>query len=597
MLSAPWPWLAARPAREQELHELMDNDLNTPNASLGGSSSASEGYVWQPPPAPLANMPLAGPPSAPSPARRVSMRPLLALSVGLALALFIVAGVGAVLAYRFIYGHDDRATAAWAPPNAYAYIAVNTDPTSHAWLDAWDIAKRAGVDDDLSDLPTRLAHAAGHDPSLWTDLAKPVIGEEIGVAIWPGATGDSPNAAGIGKTNNPDKARELIPRLFDGQTLTNVTYRDVDYQVGTDGAAAGLVDGALVVASCQTAFEQVVDAHLGASLGASARFTTAAERAADNPLIFAWIDSSAIRQTAEQAAQGQLDIDPTLLAGYEQLDAGIVTVTLKADGDALRVSTLTEKTPGGVDLASTSAADASAAAAAAPATTLAFLASSDFYARVWQPAMAQLENVTSTLDDSGDTAASLDMGLGMLGGAFGVDLETDVIAHMRGPFAASVAVTWQDADYAAGLHFTTQLDDPAAVRAALDTVADTLADSGAPITRTSDGVSVSEGDGAFEVTVEDNLLRLTFDYLQPSEHGALADDATFQRALATLPDQAAWRGYLAVGALLDLVPADDWNSVDPQLRTALESIDAIAIATGADGAGTRTDVVLLFSGE
>jgi hypothetical protein len=573
----------------------MDNDLNTPNASLGGSAPPGDGYVWQPPQAPLANMPLAGPPSAPSPARRVSMRPLLALSIGLALALFVAAGVGAVLAYRFIYGHGDRATAAWAPPNAYAYIAVNTDPTSHAWLDAWDIAKRAGVDDDLKALPTRLAHDAGQDPSLWTDLAKPVIGEEIGVAIWPGATGAAPNVAGIIQTNNPDKARELIPRLLDGATLLNQSYRDVEYQVGADGSAAGLVDGALVVASSQTAFEQVVDAHLGATLGASARFTTAAERAADNPLVFAWIDSSAIRQTAEQAAQDQLQLDPALLAGYDQLDAGIVTVTLKADGDALRVSTLTEKTPGGVDLASTTTADASAAAAAAPATTLAFLASSDFYARVWQPAMTRLESVTRTLDDSGDTAASLDMGLGMLGGAFGVDLEQDVIAHMSGPFAASVNVTRQDADYAAGVHLTTQLDDPAAVRDALDTVADTLADSGTPITRTPDGFSVSEGDGAFEATVEDNVLRLTFDYLQPSEHGALADDAVFQRALAKLPEQAAWRAYIAVGAVLDLVPADDWDSVDPQLRTAIESLDALAIATGADGTGTRTDVVLLFT--
>jgi hypothetical protein len=574
----------------------MDNDLNTPNASLGGSSSPSEGYVWQPPPAPLANMPLAGPPSAPSPVRRFPIRPLAALSVGLALALFIAAGVGAVLAYRFIYGHDDRATAAWAPPNAYAYIAVNTDPTSHAWLDAWDIAKRAGVDDDLSDLPTRLAHAAGQDPSLWTDLAKPVIGEELGVAIWPGATGDSPNVAGIIKTNNPDKARELIPRLLDDQPLTSATYRGVDYQAGTDGAA-GLVDGALILASSQTAFEQVVDAHLGAALGASERFTTAAARAADDPLVFAWIDSNAIRETAERAAQDQLPLDPALLAGYQQRDAGLVTVTLKADGDALRVSTLTEQTPGGVDLASSTSADASAAAAAAPATTLAFLASSDFYARVWQPAMAQLESVTSTLDDSGDTAASLDMGLGMLGGAFGVDLETDVVAHMSGPFAASVAVTRQDADYAAGVRFTTQLDDPAAVRAALNTVAGTLTDSGAPVTRSADGFSVSQDDGAFGATVQDDTLRLTFHYRQPSEHGALADDTTFQRALAKLPDQAAWRGYVAVGALLDLVPADDWTAVDPQLRTALESLDALAIATGADGAGTRTDVVLLFSGE
>jgi hypothetical protein len=189
------------------------------------------------------------------------------------------------------------------------------------------------------------------------------------------------------------------------------------------------------------------------------------------------------------------------------------------------------------------------------------------------------------------------MGLGLLGGAFGVDLEHDVIAHMSGPFAASVDVTRQDADYAAGVHFTTQLDDPAAVRDALNTVAYTLADSGTPVTRSAAGFSVSQDDGAFEATVEGATLRLTFRYRQPGEHGALAGDAVFQRALATLPDQAAWRGYIAVGALLDLVPADDWNDVDPQLRAALQSLDALAISIGADGAGTRTDIVLLFSGK
>ena len=396
-------------------------------------------------------------------------------------------------------------------------------------------------------------------------------------------------------TSTPDTARELIPRLLDDPTLTSATYRAVEYQVNTSGAAAGVVDGALVVASSQTALQQVVDAHLGEALGSSERFKAAAARTASDPLVFAWIDSAAMRQAAEQAAQNQLGLDSTLLAGYDRLDAGIVTVTIKAEGDALRISTLTGRTPAGFDFAP--AGDSAALAGGAPATTLAYVASSNFYARVWQPAMAQLASMSNGLNDSGGATASLDMGLGLLSGAFGVDLEHDVIAHMNGPFAVSVAVARQDAAYAAGVRFTTQLDDPAAARTALDTLAGTLADGGMAVTRTADGFSVMRAAGAFEATVRDTTLRLTLDYGQPSASGTLADDAVFQRALATLPDNAAWAGYLDARRLLALVPADTWNSVDPQLRAALAALDAVAFSTGADGAGTRSDVVLLFSGK
>ncbi|MCC6936222.1 MAG: DUF3352 domain-containing protein, partial [Thermomicrobiales bacterium] len=125
------------------------------------------------------------------------------------LALLVVGG-GAVLAFRMLLGHDDRATAAYAPQDSIVYVAANTDPTSRAWLDAWRLARSAGIDDDLAQLPKDGLSDAGQDPSLWDDLIRPAIGREIGLAVWQPSGQDEPDVALVVMVADENAAEQTI---------------------------------------------------------------------------------------------------------------------------------------------------------------------------------------------------------------------------------------------------------------------------------------------------------------------------------------------------------------------------------------------------
>lgn len=517
--------------------------------------------------------------------------------VGGALMLTAVGG-GAYYAFQALLGHDDRATAAYAPQNSVGYVAINTDPTSRAWLDAWDLAKRAGIDDELAKLPTEGLEESGEDATLWDTMIKPAIGREVGFAVWPGEpTDEEPRAAAFVMVGDEEKARQALVELTGDAEQETVQYRDATYQVDPEGSAVGFVDEALVVAGTPDAFEDVIDAYADGALDDVETFTAAADRAADDPLVFAWTNGAAIADLVKQADlmgvgsdMGMTtEMDESLdqaLDVYEQL--GQMTVTVKADDGALRTAVLTEGRPEAYP--TTPAGDVFAAES--PASTLFYAASADLYETVWQPMIAQLEQFEETTGGMMDVPSTDEFSASL-----GFDIENDLLAHLVGSYAVSVSAA-ADPDsmygYAGDLRFSSQVDDPAPVQETIDSLAEMLESGDVPIERVDGGFAIEQEGISGEVSVRDSALRLTLALGEVDGSGSLTDDSDYQRATAGTPENASMTGYLALNKIIDLLPEEAWADVTPDARAAVEALGPMSWSTAPDEAGTRTEVVLFI---
>jgi hypothetical protein len=529
-------------------------------------------------------------------------------------------GAGAYLAYRAFLGHEDRVTASYSPPNAYAYIAINTDRTSQAWLDAWQLARSAGFEDDLLELPDRIALEEGEDPTLWNDVIKPAIGDEIGFVAWPADAGAAdtpvePNFAAIVMFSERAKADQLVAEVLERQDGVphEVTYRDITFQVGDDEQAAGILDDALIFASSQSAFEAIVDARRDGALDSVDGFSAAAGRAADDPLLFVWVDGTSIAADAEElfaagmpltGSQEEMQSGSLSLTGLglplpEDAAMGTLTVTLKAEDQALRLSILSDDRPSFFSDANT----VDAFSADMPASTLFYLASNDMYSTIWQPMFEQLEALEAAAATDPMLSANpfgMMFSPDMFNSMLGFDVEAGLLAHLRGPFALGFSGHVAGDSFGGEFNLISDVDDPAAVLQSVGQLADTLAEQGMPVERDDTGFRVDMSGFAVRVEVRDDALRISGSGGAPADGdvaggGRLADDETYRRAMDTLPEDASWVGYIAIGRALSLVPADQLPSdADAELQSALDALEALVFASSASDDGTRTDMLLLF---
>jgi hypothetical protein len=518
--------------------------------------------------------------------------------IGLVGGLCLLAAVaaGAYAAYQALLGHDDRATAEYVPANAWAYLAVNVDPPSHAWLDAWTLAKRAGIDDELSQLPKDGLEESGADPGIWESLIQPAVGRELGFAVWPSVSGidEEPQVAAVVMIADEGKARDALESLLPGELRTETTYRDVTYETNVDGDAVGIVDEALILASSSEAFEAIVDAHADGALDDVAEFTAAADRAADSPLVFAYVDGASIADAAS-TLEDELPAGPDMMSiltpnlgssfdVYAKL--GRITLTVKADDNALQTEVLTEGRP--ASFPTTPAGNAFAGQM--PASTLFYVASADLYGTIYAPAIGQYEEMLGTAGSDGTPGMPAP---GDLTAMLGFDVESGLLEQLDGPYALSVNVEESNGQYGGQFHFFSEVADPATVD---DTLEDLVASFGvmAPIESIDGGyrVEIPEEDLTVELTVIDDTLHLTGSYRATDAGDTLADDAAFRAAMDSMPDNPTLSGYLATNRIWDLLPAEAWDDAGPDARATLEAFGPLAFATAPDGNGTRTVFVL-----
>lgn len=565
-----------------------------PTGSAAGTApqwqrpAVSETNVSRPP------LPQSPPPEPAAPQERWGTRwHFVVFGTLLGLLTVGVIGIGAAFAFRTLLGHEDRATAAYAPADSYAYIAINTDRRSQAWLDAWNMARDLGLDDDLAELPKEAARQAGLDPSLWEEPLRPAIGDEVGVAVWPtaGATSE-PHMALLVQIGDGAAAEAAIPVLLEDDAPVAATYRGVTYYTGAANAsAAGIIDDVLAFTSSVAAFEQVVDARRDGALDQVAAFTTAAERAAASPLLFAYIDTTAIGALVDDALAENVPTD--LPAEAFQLEEwGQVTITLKAEDNALRLSSRSSARPAASpDFGSGARLDAFSNEM--PANLFMLLAGHDLYATVWQPISEQMAQLNDALGDSGEmgSAAMLDM-VSMVG----FDLDGGFFGQMRGDYALGAALSGVGTVSGADVRFFAHVDDPAVVAATLAEMADMVALSGVPLERDANGFSLSTAGVEAVVRLEGDTLRMIVSYQsEGATTGTLAADPTFRRAVDALPETSGFAGYVAFHPLMALLPPGELADLDPQARALLEALSAMAFSAGNDGDGMRGDILLLFN--
>lgn len=517
----------------------------------------------------------------------------LAAVVGLVGGIFLLSAVaaGAYVAYQALLGHEDRASAEYAPANSWAYLAVNVDPTSRAWLDAWELAQRAGIDDELSQLPKDGLAASGEDSATWEALIKPAVGRELGFAVWPDPDGADaePYVAAIVMIADEAKAREALDELLYEETPVEATYRDVTYQTNDDGSASGIVDEALILASTSSAFQEIVDARRNGALDEVAAFASAADHSADNPLVFGWVNGDSIAAAASSIQDEVLDTSgmsltaQSLGGAYDvYAELGQITLTIKADGNTLQTEVLTDGRPENFPMTPAG----NAFAEQIPASTLFYVASIDIYGSVWEPAMAQLEALFGATGSGGmagmPTPDDIDTMLGF-------DLEGGLLSQLNGPYALSANVEEAGGEYGGQFHFFSEVADGTTVEDTLDELVESLA-GGLPIEPIDGGyrVDVPDQDLALELTVVDDVLHLSGSYLAGEGGGTLADDAAFKAAMDGMPNNPTLIGYLAIDRIWELLPAEARADADLDMRATVEAFGPLAFATAPDGDGTRT---------
>ncbi len=475
----------------------------------------------------------------------------LAGVIGGAAALSAIGG-GAYYAYNQLLGHDDRATAAYAPANSYGYAALNVDPTSRAWLDAWNLAKKVGLEDELRKLPDQIESESG-GPGAWENLIKPAVGREIGFAAWPnaGSADAEPHVAAIVMIDDEAKAREAMANLLEDEQVADATYREFAYQYSPDGdGAGGIVDDALILTDSSEAFEDAVDAYLDGGLDDNDAFNASADRAGDDPLFFAWADSTAIADVAQGYSKNMLSDGDMSMAvpdsATEQIDEAIaqyralgdITFTLKADEDALRMVALTEGQPS--NFPTTAAGERFAAEM--PGSTLFYMGSSDMYANVFQPLFTQLERFSDDMGQRRHAKAIYGIPtLDDLEEMLGFNVEDDLLAHFAGPYAIGVDVQKtpdEMVEYGGSFHLYSDVDDEAAVAETLDTITDALTEQGLPIVRQDDGFAFASS--GVQAESASRTVHCTF----PAATTIRTTDAAgslHQRRRTTCARPTAWR--------------------------------------------------------
>ena len=262
--------------------------------------------------------------------------PRVVLLALISASLFAVAGCGGGAAS----GGDDPASAAPAGAAFYAEASVRPegDLRDDALAAAGKILREQDPQAKIDELVAK-ALAESEDPKVdyKKDIA-PWLGEKV--AIWgavPGNAEEDFRGALIATVTDEDEAQSAIDRAVEGsdKTFSKRTYKDVEYQASTDGAA-GLVEG-FAVFGTEPEFKKTVDAAKGDGLDSDSRFKKAMDGLEDDRLGSFYVDfktlmAAAARQDPEAGAQ--LEQAKRIFA-FDKI--GAIAGAFMADGDRLAV--------------------------------------------------------------------------------------------------------------------------------------------------------------------------------------------------------------------------------------------------------------------
>jgi hypothetical protein len=237
-------------------------------------------------------------------------------------------------------GGDDPASA--VPANAAFYAEATVRPEGDLRDDALAAAgKVLRTQDPQAEIDELVAKAFAESEDPHLDYEKdvaPWLGEKV--ALWGAVPADAEEdfrGSVIATVTDEDAAQAAIDRAVEGseKTFSERTYKDVDYQASSDGAA-GLVEG-FAVFGTEPEFKQTVDAVKGDGLDSDDRFQKAMDGLEDDRLGSFYVDvkallDAAMRQDPEAAAQFE---QAKRLIAFDKI--GSLAGSFVADGDRLVV--------------------------------------------------------------------------------------------------------------------------------------------------------------------------------------------------------------------------------------------------------------------
>jgi Protein of unknown function (DUF3352) len=252
------------------------------------------------------------------------MRPrVVAIVVG---ALMVLAGVGAagVLAWQFFFAPATDTAVELVPRDAFVYGNVFLSPSSGQkraisnLLDKFPAAP--SPEEAKNKLTDALDEGLAEIDANFKDDVEPWLGNQIaGFALAPASVEDDPEGALLIASKNNDAAESFLEKAIENASDTSFsdeTYEDVDYHLGDDGSATGIVDDFVVIGS-EGGFKAVVDVDDDApNLSESDRFNDTVDRLTDDRLATIYFDGKELSDFLDQSAQFVPGFDPTLFGGF-----------------------------------------------------------------------------------------------------------------------------------------------------------------------------------------------------------------------------------------------------------------------------------------
>ncbi len=291
----------------------------------------------------------------------------------------LLAAIGAVLAAGCggsSGGGTDPATV--APANTPIYIDFTIKPEGETKANIEELAhKLAGVDDLGALIVTELEESAdeeGEEVDFEKEI-QPWLGERAGFIYPRFEGGDFRDFAAAIQVTDAGEAEAFVENQAESgdEKFEDGSFEGVDFKVGEDGTAVGVIDELLVIASEAGVFEEVVTASEGESLADEGAYTDAISNVSSESAANVYVDIGNLLSEAE--AGGEVDQSTKLFfenAGVELSEATAVASLLPGT-DQLEIdvsSNATGDTP--------PSGDASQMLESLPASSLAAFASPEF---------------------------------------------------------------------------------------------------------------------------------------------------------------------------------------------------------------------------
>lgn len=486
----------------------------------------------------------------------------LPLGVLTGVALAIALGVAGALWAQS--GGSAGDTAKLVPAHTVAYITINTDPASRQWVQMAQLLGRLDLLDTLKEARNSGLGFANLD---WEQDIAPFLGGEATIAV-TNVRIDEPGLLVILSTTDGNKAwqtaRKALENVSTRATPEIRTYRGTEIRTYRQGEFSLPVsvthkDRYLIIATGPEQAQQVLDLHAGQgeSLAGLERFRKARAAVTADPLIFTYINPTALGSTAEQLS-GLFSPFGTV-SGTEQAlrEAGMENAALAFAASAERAGVKFEWQAVGIDGSKTpivlpAAPEESRLARRAPADTLLFANAMNLSA-LYQGVRTVVDRLAAD-PQTENRAREFTSGITELKRDLGFDFEKEFIAHLTGEYALALGTTALQTDNLWVLAMSA-VSNPQSVSRALDLMTAYARRKGERVSAvTIGGVAMTEirprtgNDGplTYGVTGDELLMAYGPNAMQNAlgSKQTLAESADYREAMGLLPKGRVAAMYL-----------------------------------------------------